>query len=114
MWTENQRLGAGLIESSRSSAKFVAPRVQPGVRRRAYADRLFGGIWPRSLALWIAAFYIALYILRPWELSFAWMNEFHFERVYAICMIFAVLFSLPSRALVGRPYNPLRPAADLQ
>jgi O-antigen ligase len=80
----------------------------------AYADRLFGGIWPRSLALWIAAFYIALYILRPWELSFAWMNEFHFERVYAICMIIAVLFSLPARALAGRPYRPLHPVADLQ
>jgi O-antigen ligase len=114
MWTENQRQGAWLIEPSRAPAEFVAPRAEPGVPGMACADRLLGGIWPRSIALWMAAFYIALYILRPWEMSFAWMNDFHFERVYAICMILAVLFSLPARALAGRPYNPLRPVTDLQ
>jgi O-antigen ligase len=114
MWTENQRRGAWLIEPSRAPAEFVARRAEPGVRGIAHADRLLGGIWPRSLALWMAVCYIALYILRPWEMSFAWMNDFHFERVYAICMILAVLFSLPARALAGRPYSPLHSVTDLQ
>jgi O-antigen ligase len=102
------------MESRWTPAALVAPRAEPRVRGIAYTDRLVGGIWPRSLALWMAAFYIALYILRPWEMSFDWMNDFHFERVYAICMILAVLFSLPARVLAGRPYKPQRPLTDLQ
>jgi O-antigen ligase len=58
-------------------------------------DGLIAGIWPRSVALWMAAFYIALFILRPWEQpALEWLNNFHFERVYAIAMIMVALLSL--------------------
>jgi len=56
-------------------------------------SRLKNGIWPRSVALWMAAFYVALFVIRPWEELFPWLGIIHFERIYAICMIIAVLFT---------------------
>lgn len=54
-------------------------------------ERLKKGIWPRSFALWMAAFYVALFIIRPWEKLTPWLGVIRFEKVYAICMI-AVVF----------------------
>ena len=50
-------------------------------------DLLARGIWPKSLALWMVAFYIALFIIRPWEQLLPWLAALRFERVYAIAMI---------------------------
>lgn len=55
------------------------------------------GVWPRSIALWMAAFYVALYIIRPWEKLFPWLVEIRFERVYAILMIAVAITSAGSR-----------------
>lgn len=60
-------------------------------------ESLQNGIWPRSVPLWMAAFYVALFIIRPWEELFPWLGAIHFERVYAIGMIAAVLFSQKTR-----------------
>ena len=61
-------------------------------------EELAAGIWPRSLAVWIAALYMALFILRPWEQSsLAWLNEIHFERLYGLCMIVMAIFSASVR-----------------
>ncbi len=54
-------------------------------------DLLARGIWPKSLALWMVAFYIALFIIRPWEQLFPWLSTVRFERVYAIAMIVVAL-----------------------
>jgi len=56
-------------------------------------ESLNSSIWPSSLPLWMAAFYMALFIIRPWEELFPWMATIHFERIYAICMILVVLGS---------------------
>jgi len=50
-------------------------------------------MWPRSATLWMAAFYMALFIIRPWEQLFPSLGAFYPERVYALCMITAVFFS---------------------
>ena len=48
--------------------------------------------------MWLAALYMAFFILRPWEQSsFAWLNEIHFERLYALCMIVMAVFSASVR-----------------
>ncbi len=57
-----------------------------------YREQLKNGIWPRSVPLWMTAFYIALFIIRPWEKLFPWMADIHFERTYALCMIAVVIF----------------------
>lgn len=54
---------------------------------------LKNGMWPRSYTLWLAAFYMALFIIRPWEKLFPSWQAFYPERLYAICMILAVFFS---------------------
>jgi O-antigen ligase len=57
------------------------------------ADRLAGGIWPRAARVWMAGFYVALYIIRPWEQLLPALADLHFERIYALCMIAVVLAS---------------------
>lgn len=54
--------------------------------------RLAQGIWPTSLAVWMAAGYIALFVIRPWEKLFPELAELRFERIYAIAMLAAVAF----------------------
>lgn len=50
------------------------------------------GIWPTSLALWMAAGYIALFVIRPWEKLFPELAELRFERIYAVAMLGVVAF----------------------
>jgi O-antigen ligase len=40
----------------------------------------------------MAAFYMALFIIRPWEQLFPGMQTLHPERTYAICMLVAIFF----------------------
>ena len=56
-------------------------------------DSLKSGIWPRSVPLWMAGVYVALFIIRPWEELFPWLGDLRFERVYALCMIASVALS---------------------
>ncbi|MEW5803022.1 MAG: O-antigen ligase family protein [bacterium] len=50
-------------------------------------------VWPRSLVFRMTAIYMALFVVRPWEKLFPWLGTIHFERMYALCMIVAILFS---------------------
>ena len=59
----------------------------------ANSVQLKKGIWPLSLPLWMVGFYIALFIIRPWEKLIPQLGDIHFERVYGILMILVVLFS---------------------
>lgn len=54
-------------------------------------EALGNGIWPRSFPLWAAAFYIALFIIRPWEQIFPSLATIHFERSYAIALMLIVM-----------------------
>jgi O-antigen ligase len=51
------------------------------------------GVLPRSLAFWAAAFYVALFIIRPWEKLFPSLAPLHFERIYALVMIGIVMMT---------------------
>ena len=55
------------------------------------SERLISRMWPARPAIWVTATYLALYILRPWEILMPWLGELHFERIYALGMI-AVVF----------------------
>ena len=59
----------------------------------SYGEQLKNGIWPRSVPLWMTAFYITLFIIRPWEQLFPWMADIHFHRMYALSLIAVVFFS---------------------
>ena len=50
-------------------------------------------MWPRFAPIWMSVFYMALFIIRPWERLFPWMAVIRFERVYAILMITVVILS---------------------
>jgi len=51
------------------------------------------GIWPRSIPLWMTSFYMALFIIRPWEQLLPLLGDIHFEKIYTILMLLAVVFS---------------------
>jgi hypothetical protein len=71
----------------------VESPVDKKVIAGASQEYLTKGIWPRSIPLWMAAFYVSLYIIRPWEKLLPWLGEIHFERIYALCMITVVMLS---------------------
>jgi len=56
-----------------------------------WPDRLRSGIWPQSLSLWLTAFWIVLFIIRPWEMLFPQLGEYRLERVYALTVIAIVV-----------------------
>jgi O-antigen ligase len=56
-------------------------------------EGLYNNIWPKSFPALLAAFYVALYIIRPWELLFPILGEIRFERIYAIFMILVVIIT---------------------
>jgi len=56
-------------------------------------NKLNNGIWPRSFALWVTVFYMALVVIRPWEILFPWMAEIHFQRIVALLMITVVVLA---------------------
>ena len=60
-------------------------------------ESLKNGILPRSFGYWLSLFYMALFIIRPWEKLFPWLGVFHFEKIYAIFMILAVFLSHGNR-----------------
>lgn len=60
-------------------------------------EDLKNGIWPRSVPLWMAAFYVALFIIRPWEKLIPWLGDISFERIYVILMLIAVFLSKEKR-----------------
>ena len=45
---------------------------------------------PQSLAFWMAMIYLALFLLRPWEILFPGLKTIPVERIYAICMVIVV------------------------
>lgn len=56
-----------------------------------WLDRLRKGIWPKPLVFWIAAIYMALFIIRPWERLFPTLADLRFERIMVLFVVGAVL-----------------------
>lgn len=76
------------IPTSRRSSARKNEALSPGL------DNNFRkGIWPRSLPLWMAGFYVSLFILKPWDQLLPRLGAIHFARIYAVCMIIVVLVS---------------------
>lgn len=61
------------------------------------------GIWPTSKPLWMAAIYVFLFIIQPWDQLFPWLGTIRFERLYFLCMLLVMLFS-PDRQPVPRSF----------
>jgi hypothetical protein len=51
------------------------------------------GIWPRSAPLLMAAFYMFLFIIRPWEELMPRFGDIHFERIYVISLLIVIFVS---------------------
>lgn len=49
-----------------------------------FDDKLAFRMWPKSAILWIAAVYMAMFVIRPWELLVPELGEMHFERLMVI------------------------------
>lgn len=58
-----------------------------------WEQNLHRGIWPKSPLVFYVAFWIALLLIRPWELLFPSLIPYHVERCYAILGILLVLGS---------------------
>lgn len=52
-----------------------------GGYERAHID---DDVLPRSLAFWMAVGYLAMFIIRPWEVMFPDLAQYRIERVYAL------------------------------
>ena len=71
------------------------PMLYPG-------ESLKNDIWPRRMTLWLVAVWIAIWIIRPWEIMFPEFRSFRLPRVYAIGMCLAVLLSGQFRGFAHR------------
>lgn len=58
-----------------------------------WQDSLLAGIWPRSVTLWMTVFWMALFIIRPWEKLVPELAEWRVERTWAIAVIAVVVAS---------------------
>ena len=47
--------------------------------------------WPGSASFWLVAFYMVLFLIRPWEEMYPWMAVFPIERTFAILAIATVV-----------------------
>ncbi|MBC8876214.1 MAG: O-antigen ligase family protein [Planctomycetes bacterium] len=64
---------------------------EPRIAASGWQDSLRSGIWPRSVVLWMTVFWLALFIIRPGEMLFPKLAEWHAERLWAIATISAVM-----------------------
>lgn len=61
-------------------------------------SELRSNIWPKATTLWMTAFYLALVIIRPWEIMLPWMNDyFPFQKTYALITLLAIVMSSRTR-----------------
>ena len=58
-----------------------------------WGDRVRNGVWPISLPLWMAAFWVAMFLIRPWEKLIPELASLHPARIYAVAMIGVVVLS---------------------
>lgn len=66
---------------------------EPRLGDSGWQDSLRSGIWPRSVALWMTAFWLALFIIRPGELLLPQLAAWHVERMWAMAIIGTVAVS---------------------
>ena len=59
-------------------------------------------IWPRSIPFWMAVFYLIIFIIRPWEQLFPWLQTIRLEKIYGIFMIIVAILWGNKYALANR------------
>lgn len=74
-----------------SSVTTMQPALFSNNRQPLWLDQFRKGIWPMPLVFWMAAIYIALFIIRPWERLFPALAELRFERIMVLLVAGAVL-----------------------
>src|SRR5438552_9956078 len=94
--TRNRAAPDGPALTIRPAGAYAAP---PSSGILIAQDRVSKGIWPRRMALWMAAFYVALFIIRPWEEMLPVLGQLHFERFYALAMVAVVLLTSKFRGV---------------
>ncbi len=71
-----------------------------------WTDRLRQGMWPRGLFVWVAALYLAMFILRPWEVLVPELGEMGFERTMVLSVVIlslvAAVFGLKKDGVRGQ------------
>lgn len=67
-------------------------RLELATQGITWVDRLRRGMWPKPFVFWAVVFYIALFIIRPWEQLFPNLGEFRFERIAVIAVAAIVFF----------------------
>lgn len=65
-------------------------------------DQIRKGIWPASNAFWFSCFYIAVFVIRPWEKLFPWLQAVRFERSFVIVLLVVVLADRGFRIIFER------------
>ena len=64
---------------------------EPRLVASGWQDSLRSGIWPRSVALWMTVFWLGLFIIRPGEILFPGLAEWHVERLWALAIIAVIV-----------------------
>jgi O-antigen ligase len=59
----------------------------------AYESDLAKGLWPRSALMWLIFGWLALYIIRPWEVLMPWLQTLRIERTYCLLVMSFIVFS---------------------
>jgi hypothetical protein len=86
-----------MVRLSNVKANRSADGLHRGGVIATFGSQLRKGVWPRSGSVWLVAFYVALFVIRPWEKLLPWLGEFHFERSYALFMIAVAVISRRKR-----------------
>jgi O-antigen ligase len=60
-------------------------------------EKVIFGFWPSSFIFNMTALYLGLFIIRPWEMLFPWLSAIHFERVFALVTLLAIIVSPKSK-----------------
>ena len=57
--------------------------------------------WPRSASFWMVAFYMVLFLIRPWEVLYPWMADYPIERTFAILTIATIVHGTIATIVLG-------------
>ncbi len=75
-------LPLGSMNYAQGHIEFSRHAAQP-----LWEDDLRSEIWPRKRIIWVVAIYLALFIIRPWELLFPELADIRFERLMVLFVL---------------------------
>ena len=69
----------------------IESEFYPELAQPRWLEPLRRGVWPRPRVYWIGLVYMAICLIRPWELLIPELADYRFERVTGILMFLLVL-----------------------